>query len=115
MKYEDIYDIPEATTNTGEICPMKLVQKLIAGKWKVLILWHLMEKPMRFGELERVLATTSRGVLTQQLRQLEDDGLVHREIFNEVPLKVVYSLSSLGESFSTVLNVMKEWGEMHLI
>ena len=114
MTYEDIDNYPEAKTNTGVICPMKLVQKLIEGKWKILILWHLIEKPMRFGELEKALSTTSRGVLTQQLRQLENDGLVHREVFNEVPLKVVYSLTELGESFSDVLNVMREWGELHL-
>lgn len=105
---------PEVITNTGELCPMKLVQNLMAGKWKILILWYLRIEPRRFSELERLLSSVSRGVLTQQLKQLEQDRLVHREVYNEVPPKVVYSLTEMGESFSNVLDVMAAWGEEHL-
>lgn len=105
---------PETVTHTGELCPMKLVQNLMAGKWKILILWYLKSRPRRFGELQRLLPAVSRGVLTQQLKQLEKDKLVHREVYNEVPLKVVYSLTEMGESFSKVLDVMQMWGEQNL-
>lgn len=111
---KDIYNIPEAITNTGELCPMKLVQNLMAGKWKILILWYLKAEPRRFGELQKLLQSVSRGVLTQQLKQLQRDNLISREVYNEVPLKVVYSLTELGESLSEVLDVMQKWGESHL-
>lgn len=111
---DKIINNPEMITNKGEICPMKLANDLVSGKWKILILWYLREQPRRFGELNRLLPAVSRGVLTQQLKQLESDKLVHREVFNEVPLKVVYSLTELGESFSKVLDVMQEWGEFYI-
>lgn len=105
---------PEFINNSGEICPMKLVQTLVAGKWKILILWYLREKPRRFGELNKLLPNTSRGVLTQQLKQLEEDKLVNREVYNEVPPKVVYSLTNMGENFNKVLDVMQDFGEVYL-
>lgn len=105
---------PEMVTSDGQICPMKLANDLVSGKWKILILWYLREKPRRFGELNRLLPDASRGVLTQQLKQLECDKIVNREVFNEVPLKVVYSLTELGESFSKVLDVMQNWGEFYI-
>lgn len=114
MSRTKIVDRPEARTYSGDLCPMKLVQSLMAGKWKILILWYLREKPRRFGELEKLMAPASRGVLTQQLKQLESDHLVHREVFQEVPPKVVYSLTETGESFSNVLDTMSAWGEEHL-
>lgn len=107
----NVNNTPEAITNEGEICPIKLVQNMIAGKWKILILWYLKEKPRRFGELEKLLASTSRGVLTQQLKQLEKDNLINRIAYNEIPPRVEYSLSEKGENFSVVLDVMRVWGE----
>lgn len=94
-----------------ESCPMKLVQRLISGKWKILILWYLSQKPRRFGELNRLLNGTSRGVLTVQLKQLENDKLVNRKSYDEVPPKVVYSLTEIGESFIKVLDIMGIWGK----
>ena len=108
------FEKPEMITESGQICPMKLANDLVSGKWKILILWYLREKPRRFGELNRLLSGASKGVLTQQLKQLESDNIVHREVYNEVPLKVVYSLTDLGESFSVVLDVMRDWGELYL-
>lgn len=115
MKREkEIQLVPEILTITGEICPMKIVQNMIAGKWKILILWYLQAEPRRFGELQRLLPSVSRAVLAQQLKQLENDKLINRKVYNEVPPKVVYSLSEVGESFSTVLEVMQKWGEEYL-
>ena len=100
--------------NTGKDCPIKLVQKIISGKWKILILWYLTEEPRRFGELNRLLPNTSRGVLTEQLKQLEQDGLVHRQVYDEMPLKVVYSLTDIGEGFCSVLTAMGEWAHIYM-
>lgn len=92
----------------------KLVLLIVAGKWKILILWYLREQPRRFGELNRLLSAVSRGVLTQQLKQLKSDKLIHREVYTEVPLKVVYSLTDEGQSFSEVLDVMRKWEELYI-
>ncbi|MDT8900034.1 winged helix-turn-helix transcriptional regulator [Anaeroselena agilis] len=95
----------------AEICPITFVQNLIAGKWKLIILWHLSQKTQRFSEMQKLLPNISQGILTQQLRELEKDGLVHREVYKEVPPKVEYSLTDLGRSFMPVLNAMGEWGK----
>ena len=83
--------------------------KLIGSKWKISILWYLRQKPRRFGELNRLLSNTARGVLTQQLKQLETDKLINREVYDETPPKVVYSLTEAGIRFSSVLDSMTEW------
>jgi DNA-binding HxlR family transcriptional regulator len=105
-----VYEIKPST----EICPMKTVQDLIAGKWKIMILWYLSLKIRRFNELQRLLPYASRSILTQHLRELEKDGIVHREVYKEVPPKVEYSLTETGNSFITVLNAMGKWGESYL-
>lgn len=93
-----------------EKCPMRLVQSLINGKWKVVLLWYIAKKTYRFNELHRELGDISIGVLTQQLKELEESGLVHRSVKEYRPLKVEYSLSSIGESFVPILEHMNEWG-----
>jgi DNA-binding HxlR family transcriptional regulator len=95
-------------------CPVTVVQGLIAGKWKVIILWHLSQKTRRFNELQKELPAISQGILTQQLRELERDGLVHREVYKEVPPKVEYSLTDIGQSFMPILDVMGEWGKDYI-
>ncbi|OIQ08674.1 HTH-type transcriptional activator HxlR [Moorella thermoacetica] len=100
--------------NREEICPVTAVQRLIAGKWKIVILWHLSHKTRRFNELQKLLPEVSRGVLTQQLRDLERDGLVHREVYKEVPPKVEYSLTEIGQSFIPVLDVIAKWGKYYI-
>ncbi len=105
-----VYEIKPST----EICPMKTVQDLIAGKWKIMILWYISLQTRRFNELQRLLPYASRSILTQHLRELENDGLVHREVYKEVPPKVEYSLTETGNSFITVLNAMGKWGESYL-
>ena len=91
--------------------PVESALHAIGGKWKPLILWHLMEDMRRFGELRRQISEITQKVLTQQLRELESDGLVHREVYAEVPPRVEYSLTELGRSLESVLNVLCDWGK----
>jgi len=95
-------------------CPVLAVQNLITGKWKLLILWQLSQGTKRFNELQKLLPDISQGILTHQLRELEQDRLVHREVYKEVPPKVEYSLTEIGQSFIPVLNVVCEWGTVYL-
>ncbi|MHA2959318.1 winged helix-turn-helix transcriptional regulator [Priestia megaterium] len=97
-----------------EVCPVTQTQDIIAGKWKIIILWHLSTKTRRFNELQRLLPNISKGILTRQLRELEEDQMVHREVYKEVPPKVEYSLTPLGESFLPILHSMGEWSKKYL-
>lgn len=92
-------------------CPVETTLTLIGDKWKVLILRELLGGTRRFGELQRGVGHVSQKVLTSQLRAMEADGLVHREVFAEVPPRVEYSLTPLGASLSPVIDALKEWGE----
>ncbi|MGW6565478.1 winged helix-turn-helix transcriptional regulator [Streptomyces sp. NPDC054975] len=93
-------------------CGLDAAVDVVGGKWKPLILWALhAHGATRFGELRRGLAGVSEKVLIQQLRELEADGIVHREIYPEVPPRVEYSLTALGESLNTALLPLGEWGE----
>lgn len=95
--------------------PMSKLQSVIGGKWKILILWYVsFYKVQRFGELMRRLDGITQSTLTKQLRELENDGFLHREIYQEIPPKVEYSLTPLGESFLPVLQAMMTWSETYL-
>jgi DNA-binding HxlR family transcriptional regulator len=101
---------------TGNIdkndCPVELTMRLVGGKWKLLILWELMLEPvLRNGALARRLPGITAKMLVQQLRELEEDGLVKRTAFPVVPPRVEYRLTELGESFQPVMEVMSAWGE----
>ena len=97
-----------------ESCPIAMVQYLIAGKWKMMILFLLSQETRRFNELQKLMCgSISQTILTSQLRELEKDGLVHREVYKEVPPKVEYSLTEIGRSFLPVLKVMGEWGGLY--
>ena len=93
------------------LCPVETTLTLIGDKWKVLILRDLMNETLRFGELKRSIGTVSQKVLTSQLRDLERDGLVHREVYAEVPPRVEYSLTDTGRSLEPVIDSMRIWGE----
>ena len=95
------------------LCPVETTLTLIGDKWKVLILRDLMNKTLRFGELKRSIGTVSQKVLTAQLRDLEHDGLVHREVFAEVPPRVEYSLTDTGRSLEPVIDSLRIWGESY--
>ncbi|MBV2155280.1 helix-turn-helix domain-containing protein [Kitasatospora sp. SUK 42] len=95
-------------------CGLDAAMDVIGGKWKVLILWELHCQERRFGELRRLIPGVSEKVLIQQLRELEADGIVHREIYDEVPPKVEYSLTMYGTSLYDALGPLGFWGERHM-
>ncbi|MEQ9550152.1 MAG: helix-turn-helix domain-containing protein [Coleofasciculus sp. G3-WIS-01] len=95
-------------------CPVERTLEVIGGRWKVLILRELFEEVKRFGQLHRALHGITQKMLTQQLRELEADGIVHRQVYLQVPPKVEYSLTPLGESLNPILEAMHEWGVKHL-
>ena len=92
-------------------CPVETTLTLIGDKWKVLILRDLMPGTKRFGELKKSIGMVSQKVLTAQLRDMEENGLVHREVYAEVPPRVEYSLTELGQSLKPILDAMWNWGE----
>ncbi len=94
-------------------CPVETTLQLIGNKWKVLILRDLLSGTKRFGELKKSIGTVSQKVLTAQLRDMEENGLVHREVYAEVPPRVEYSLTELGESLYPILESMRLWGESY--
>lgn len=92
-------------------CPVETTLTLIGDKWKVLILRDLLTGTKRFGELKKSIGTVSQKVLTAQLRDMEANGLVHRQVYAEVPPRVEYSLTELGKSLKPILDAMQSWGE----
>jgi DNA-binding HxlR family transcriptional regulator len=96
-------------------CEKELTLSVIGGKWKMLILWHLGKSgTKRFGELKTLMAGITQRMLVSQLRELEDDRIVHREIYPVVPPKVEYSLTELGQSLMPILDSMYEWGKNYM-
>ena len=92
-------------------CPFELAIEVIGGKWKGLILWHLHDKKvLRNGEMLRLMPRITQKMLTQQLREMEENGLVKRVIYEEVPPKVEYSLTQHGNALRPILEMMSEWG-----
>lgn len=96
-----------------ESCPVGATLDLIGGKYKALILWHLSGKTLRFSELGKLVSATPK-MLTQQLRELENDNLVHREVYPVIPPKVEYSLTDMGRSLMPILVAMRDWGANYL-
>lgn len=95
-------------------CGLDAAMAIMGGKWKALILFMLEDGPLRFGELRRSLPKIGERVLIAQLRELESTGLVRREVFQQVPPKVEYSLTSFGRSLNAALAPLGHWGEDHL-
>ena len=109
---ENKFQGPEAM---ARCLPMSLLQGVLGGKWKLLILWYVsFYRMQRFGELTRRLEGITQSTLTKQLRELERDGLLHREVYPQVPPRVEYTLTPLGESLVPVLEEMVRWSEGHL-
>ncbi|HML33267.1 winged helix-turn-helix transcriptional regulator [Sporomusa sphaeroides] len=92
---------------------VKLTLKTIGGKWKPIILCFLRERVMRFGEFKREIPEITEKMLTQQLRELEHDGIISRKVYLQVPPKVEYSLTEYGQTIHEVLDVMHKWGLQH--
>ena len=97
-----------------ESCPVGVTLELIGGKYKALILWHLAEGTLRFSELRKRITSATPKMLTQQLRELEAQSLIHREVYPVIPPKVEYSLTELGKSLMPVLVSMRDWGAGYL-
>ncbi len=99
-------------TNSG--CPVEVTLEIIGGKWKGSILYNLLDGTRRFNEIKRMFPGLTQRVLTRLLRELERDGVVHREVYAEVPPKVEYSLTEYGRTLETLLLGMREWGARQL-
>ena len=98
-----------------KICPVTAAVGIIGGKWKPIILYILAEDVHRFGQLRRRLPHITQKMLTQVLRELEKDGVIKRKVYAEVPPKVEYSLTKLGETLRPVLDLLHQWGEDHAL
>ena len=103
-------DTNHARLRRAHVCPVETGLELIGGRWKARILWKLHNRTMRFGELRRELTGITEKMLAEQLRELERDELVTRQVYPEMPPKVEYSLSSFGQTLSPVLEKLAEWG-----
>lgn len=104
----------EAESDRRLTCEVETTLKVIGGRWKVLIIRELITGVKRFGELQRALPGITQKMLTQQLREMEEDGIVHRQVYAQIPPKVEYSLTLLGESLKPILYAMHDWAVEHL-
>lgn len=95
-------------------CPVEATVDVLGGKWKAVILYYLFRGPKRFNELRRLLPDVTQRMLTLQLRELELDGIVHREIFKQIPPRVEYSLTEFGVSLGPIIVQMRDWGEAYM-
>lgn len=108
-------EIKERIVNHDFTCEKELTLSIISGKWKVVILWHLgVEGPHRFSELQRLFPKISHKMLTNQLRELIEDGIVHRKVYPEVPPKVEYSMTELGMTLLPIIEMMYDWGKKRI-
>lgn len=95
------------------ICPAELTLRVIGGKWKPVILWHLSSGTKRFSELKRAIPGVTQRMLSQQLRELEGDGVMLRKVYAQVPPKTEYSLTEFGRTLGPILRLMCKWGTEH--
>lgn len=103
--------LSEFETPDPSTCPAESALKAIGGRWKLLILRLLFDGVKRFGEMQKELPGISQKVLTQQLRELELDGIIHREVYPQIPPKVEYSLTPIGESLQPIIRQLHQWGK----
>ncbi len=105
------------TTGSGvdheDVCGMSVAIDVVGGKWKLHLMWVLAGEPRRFGQIRALLSGVSEKVLTENLRHLEAAGVVRREIYPEVPPRVEYSLTPIGQELSRALRPLEEWGDRH--
>ena len=95
-------------------CPAEITLDVIGGRWKIIILWQLFQETKRFSELFRDMNGITQKMLTQQLREMEQDGIVHRKVYPQVPPRVEYSLTEMGKSLKPVVDAMCKWGMKHI-
>src|SRR6266700_65085 len=97
------------------VCPVELALSIVGGKWKLQILYCLLSGTKRFGQLQRLIPRATQQMLTMQLRELEQAGVLHRQVYAQVPPKVEYSLTELGRSLETVICQLADWGEWYCV
>lgn len=95
-------------------CPVEAALSLIGGKYKCIIIWHLMQRTHRYSELHRLVPQATPKMLTQQLRELEADGVIHREVYPVVPPRTEYSLTEFGKSLTPVVQAICDWGKVNM-
>lgn len=96
-------------------CPVEAALDVIGGKWKPLIIWHLGNDVLRFGELQKELPGVNAKMLTKQLRELEEDGVIRRTVYPEVPPRVDYSITEFGKTLFPIMEALCEWGARYLV
>ena len=106
-------DLSGKTYDCAAGCPIEATLDLIDGKWKAIILFHLLDRTIRFNEMKRRLSKITQRMLTRQLRELEAVGLIKRTVFAEVPLRVEYALTPHGRSLEPVIRALWTWGDAH--
>ncbi len=94
-------------------CPVETTLKVLGGKWKTILLYHLEDKPKRFSELQRAIPQITVKMLTQQLKELHKDGVINRKVYPQVPPKVEYSITEHGKTLKPVIHAMCQWGLAH--
>ena len=100
--------------NSSTWCPVSTTLRVIGGKWKPVILWEMANGTVRFGQLKRAISGITQKMLTQQLRELEQDGVIWRKVYAEVPPRVEYGITTYGQTLRPVLSEMAEWGRNHV-
>ena len=95
------------------VCPVELTLSIVGGKWKLPIVYRLLDGTKRFGELRRLIPDATQQLLTLQLRELEQEGILHRKVYAQVPPKVEYSLTELGQSLEPIILQIYAWGEWY--
>lgn len=94
----------------ARVCPVEVATAVLGGAWKLTIVKHLLDRPYRYGQLCRTIPLAPPRTLTRQLRELEEDGILRREVYAQVPPKVEYSLTSLGASLAPIIDQLNDWG-----
>lgn len=108
------YGFDDSTiVNKRDLYGIGFTQNLLSGRWKYFILWFLKDETKRFSEIKKFLSGISQGSLTKQLKELESDGLIHREVYPEVPPRVEYSLTEMGQEILPILKMMESYGKKH--
>ncbi|WP_141604427.1 winged helix-turn-helix transcriptional regulator [Terrilactibacillus laevilacticus] len=103
----------QCTSGLEHACPVEVTLDVIGGKWKGVILYHLLDGTKRFNEFRRLIPGITQRMLTLQLRELENDGIVHREVYQVVPPKVEYSLTEFGQTLENIIIQMRAWGQTY--
>lgn len=108
------YGFDDSTiVNKRDLYGIGFTQNLLSGRWKYFILWFLKDDTKRFSEIKKFLSGISQGSLTKQLKELESDGLIHREVYPQVPPRVEYSLTEMGQEILPILKMMESYGKKH--